>query len=188
MAGIIGPLYRHDNLTLMHDALDQYFGWANVGVFNQIARFFEYERLVSAEGSNVYVTDDNIRKNLRLPIALLHGRENQVFSVESARRTHRHLLRIHGVAADGADASADAAAGPSEGGAAYETIIVNGYCHFDCLIGDNAFRDVFPPVSAFLARHVDAADRAPPARAEAGLLRLEEAIAGPLPASFEAAE
>ena len=28
----------------MHGSLDQYFGWANVAVFNQIARFFEYER------------------------------------------------------------------------------------------------------------------------------------------------
>ena len=99
VAGIIGPLYRHDNVIRMHDSLDQYFGWANVGVFNQIARFFEYERLVSAEGSNVYVTDDNIRSHMRLPIALLHGKENQVFSVESARRTHRHLQRIHGSAA-----------------------------------------------------------------------------------------
>ena len=143
VAGVIGPLYRHDNVIRMHDSLDQYFGWANVGVFNQIARFFEYERLVSAEGSNAYVTDDNIRSYMRLPIALLHGKENQVFSVESARRTHRHLQRVHG---------SDA------GSPAHETIIVDGYCHFDCLIGDNAWRDVFPPVSAFLERHVDPPD------------------------------
>ena len=146
VAGIIGPLYRHDNVGRMHERLDQYFGWANVSVFNQIARFFEYERLVSAEGSNVYVTDENIRRHLGLPIALLHGRENQVFSVQSAQRTHRHLQRIHG-----------ARPGPQ----AHETIIVDGYCHFDCLIGDHAWRDVFPPVSAFLARHVDLAGQSP---------------------------
>ena len=151
VAGVIGPLYRHDNMTRMHGSLDQYFGWANVGVFNQIARFFEYERLVTAQGSNVYVTDDNIRRHLRLPIALLHGKENQVFSVESARRTHRHLQRIHG----GGD-SPDA--GGSGSRPLHEMIIVDGYCHFDCLIGDNAHRDVFPAVSGFLARQLESAD------------------------------
>jgi hypothetical protein len=180
VAGIIGPLYRHDNMTRMHGALDQYFGWANVGVFNQIARFFEYERLVSAQGSNVYVTDDNIRSHMRLPIALLHGKDNQVFSVESARRTHRHLQRIHG--------GQRVAGRPDAGRPVHETIIVDGYCHFDCLIGDNAHHDVFPSLSAFLARHVGAADADPSAVGAESAVRGDQSVAGTMPASFEAAE
>ncbi len=137
--GFIGPLYRHENIRIMHPSLDQYFGWANVDVFNQIARFFEFERLVSAEGANIYVTDENIWKHLRLPIGLLHGECNEVFSVESTRRTLRHLQRIHG-----SPGAVDI----------HEAIVIPGYCHFDCLIGDRAAVDVFPKVSGFLGRHV----------------------------------
>lgn len=172
VAGIIGPLYRHDNLTCMHGSLDQYFGWANVAVFNQIARFFEYERLVSAEGSNVYVTDENIRSHLRLPVALLHGEENQVFSVESARRTHRHLQRIHGSAV---------------GANRHEAIIVKGYCHFDCLIGDNAWRDVFPAVSAFLGRHAAGEQPESAECAAEGSARAPASAAAPVGASLRPA-
>lgn len=141
VSGIIGPLYRHDKVTVMHPWLGQYFGWAGVGVFNQIARFFQYERLVSAQGANVYVNDLNIHDFMRLPIALLHGEENQVFSVESTERTYLHLMRVGG--AFGSDH--------------YEMIILKGYMHFDCLIGDDAHRDVFPKLSAFFGRHLPGA-------------------------------
>jgi cholesterol oxidase len=130
VSGIIGPLYRHANVTRTHAVLDRYFGWASLSVFNHIAKFFEYERLVSAEGGNIYVSDDALRR-MRLPVLLLHGADNRVFDPESAHRSLEHLQRVNG---------------PER----YRLLEPKGYAHFDCLIGDRADRDVYPGIAAFL--------------------------------------
>ncbi|MCU0896178.1 MAG: alpha/beta fold hydrolase [Burkholderiales bacterium] len=139
VSGIVGPLYRHDNMKRTHHLLHEWFGYGTLSVFGQIAKFFTYERLVDADGVNRYVTDANIRRYMQLPVALLHGRENQVFHVESAERTWKQLKRINGNA-DGR----------------YRLITVPGYAHFDCLVGDNAHADVYPRVSAFLLEQLRA--------------------------------
>jgi len=59
VSGIIGPLYLHRNVCSSHHLMHQYFGWGSMSVFMQITKFFEYQRLVSADGVNHYVTDDN---------------------------------------------------------------------------------------------------------------------------------
>lgn len=135
VSGIIGPLYLHANLSKVHRHLDRYFGWASISVFSQIAKFFEYERLVTSEGSNIYVDDDNIYNHMRLPILLLHGQKNQVFDTESAWLTRRQLWRV---------------AGPKFAARNYRLKFIRGYAHFDCIAGDRAHRDVFPAISAFL--------------------------------------
>ncbi len=134
IGGIIGPLYRHANMKAVHPLLDRYFGWASISVFNQIAKFFEYERLVSSEGANVYVHDAALRHGMHLPVLLLHGPENQVFDPESSRRTLAQLKRVNGE-------------GP------YELFEPPGYAHFDCIAGDRAHVDVFPAISNFLLEH-----------------------------------
>lgn len=145
VSGIIGPLYLHENLHEVHRHLDRYFGWASISVFSQIAKFFEYERLVSGEGGNIYVNDDNIHNHLRLPILLLHGEKNLVFDKESAWRTRRQLWRVIG---------ADYAARN------YRLKFIRGYAHFDCIAGDNAHRDVFPLISDFLEERLQIAGAA----------------------------
>jgi choline dehydrogenase-like flavoprotein/alpha-beta hydrolase superfamily lysophospholipase len=142
VSGIIGPLYLHKNLQKVHPHLDRYFGWASISVFSQIAKFFEYERLVSGEGSNIYVNDDYIKTRLNLPILLLHGRENQVFDKESAQRSYDQLVRVNG--------EAD-----------YELQIIPDYAHFDCIVGDKAHEAVYPLISEFLEKHLTAAAAAP---------------------------
>lgn len=134
VSGIIGLLYRHANMTKVHPMLDRYFGWASVSVFNQIAKFFEYERLVSDEGANLYVHDINLRDGMGLPVLLLHGAENQVFDPESSRRTLAQLERVNGKGL-------------------YKLFEPKGYAHFDCLAGDHAHLDVFPNLSNFLLAH-----------------------------------
>jgi choline dehydrogenase-like flavoprotein len=133
VAGFIGPLYLHANVTVAHPLMHRYFGWGSISVLAQIAKFFEYERLVTADGGNAYVTDDNIARTLDMPIALLHGDRNQVFAFESATRTKDRLNKIR------------------EGSCTLLTIGNDRhYAHFDCLIGDEAYLDIFPSVSQFL--------------------------------------
>jgi len=135
VSGIIGPLYLHKNMKKTHKLLHYYFGWGSVSILAQVGKFFEYERLVSADGANVYVTDENILRNLHMPIGLLHGNRNQVFDPESSERTLARINNIH---------RENCTLLP----------ILGDYAHFDCLAGDRAYKDVFPSISDFLQGHV----------------------------------
>jgi cholesterol oxidase len=139
VSGIIGPLYLHQNMHKTHRHLDQWFGLGSISILAHVAKFFQYERLVSADGSNFYVTDANIFTNLRLPIGLLHGNRNQVFDPESAQRSCEAINRVRG-----------------SGACEILDIAAHDYAHFDCLAGDNAHRDVFPKVSRFFLKQLNA--------------------------------
>jgi choline dehydrogenase-like flavoprotein/pimeloyl-ACP methyl ester carboxylesterase len=137
ISSIIGRLYRHDNLSRnTHDRLPKYFGWANIAVFAQIAKFFQYERIVDANGANVYATRERIKQYMGFPILFLHGEENVVFDVESARRSLQEfeLANPQGT---------------------YELRIVPNYAHYDCIVGERAAEHVFAYVTAFLNKSRD---------------------------------
>jgi cholesterol oxidase len=137
VSGIIGPLYLHRNVHRTHDSLHEWFGLGSISILAHVGKFFEYERLVSADGSNFYVTDANIYNHLQLPIALLHGNCNQVFDHESARRSCEEINRVRGPEA-----------------CEILPIGKHDYAHFDCLIGDRAYQEVFPAVSNFFLSKV----------------------------------
>ncbi len=126
MTGSISRLLKHDMIKEeTHDRLPIYFGRANTSLLVHGGRCVENERLVNADGQNVYVTDENIKKYLRLPIAILHGHHNALFDVESAHRTIEQLGRVN----------FDLVSKPSYADNAYDLIIANDYAHFDCTIG-----------------------------------------------------
>lgn len=117
MSGTISRLLKHDRIKEeTHDRLAVYFGRANTSLLVHGGRCVANERLVNADGQNVYVTDENIQAYLRLPVAILHGAENALFSVESANRTVEQLSRVN------PDFK------PRE-------IIAKDFAHFDCTIG-----------------------------------------------------
>lgn len=117
MSGTISRLLKHDRIKEeTHDRLAVYFGRANTGLLVHGGRCVASERLVNADGQNVYVTDENIRRYLHLPVAILHGDENALFDVESAHRTLEQLGRVN------TDLKPRA-------------IIAKGFAHFDCTIG-----------------------------------------------------
>jgi hypothetical protein len=63
-------------------------------VFAQGAKCVEAERLVDEDGQSVYVTEENLRKYGALPLAFLHGKENELFHYESAISTARLFAQI----------------------------------------------------------------------------------------------
>jgi choline dehydrogenase-like flavoprotein len=136
MAGALSRLFRHDQLLpITHAKLDQYFGRTNLGVFMHGAKCVEYERLVNANGQNVYATEDNLRKFLPMPVMLLHGADNVLFDQESCVETWRQLTRtfsserlLHG----------------------YDyQLIAAEHAHFDCTIGKQAPEKIFSAVVGF---------------------------------------
>jgi cholesterol oxidase len=135
VSGIIGPLYRHEHMTRTHHLLHQYFGFGTLATYAQVAKFIEYEQLVSADGVNRYVNDDALRDFMNIPIAFLHGDRNRMFDITSSQRSLLNLQRVN-----------------EKGKEQYELLVARGYSHFDCLAGDNAHQDVFPMISDFLKR------------------------------------
>lgn len=139
MTGFLSPLYRHDQLLPeTHARLDTYFGRTNLGVFIHGTKCVSGERIVNAHGQGVYLTDDNIRTRLDMPVMLMQGEVNQLFDIESLDNSARDLHAVFGAvrAAQGYDR--------------FERL--EGFAHFDCTIGRRAPADVFPKVSGFFDR------------------------------------
>jgi cholesterol oxidase len=142
VSGIIGPLYRHEHMTRTHHLLHQYFGFGTLATYAQVAKFIEYEQLVSADGVNRYVNEDALRDHMNMPIAFLHGDRNRMFDITSSQRSFDNLQRVHEDQKD-----------------QYELLVAKGYSHFDCLAGDNAHQDVFPMISDFLKKRAPGSTR-----------------------------
>ena len=121
MSGTISRLLKHDMIKeKTHDKLAVYFGRANTSLLVHGGRCVDNERLVNADGQNVYVNDTNIREHLHLPIAILHGAHNALFDVESAYRTSEQLHRVHP---------------HMHAKKLHRLIVADDYAHFDCTIG-----------------------------------------------------
>jgi choline dehydrogenase-like flavoprotein len=131
-AAIDGRMIQHENLdTRMLESLGEILGPANLTTWEQTMQYAYVGRLTSADGVN-YVTRENIRKHLNFPIRFIHGIENDVFAVETSRRSCQLLQQVCP-------------------GQQYDYVPLEGYSHLDPLIGRNAWRDVYPRISEFLA-------------------------------------
>ncbi|MBX9757099.1 MAG: GMC family oxidoreductase, partial [Pseudomonadaceae bacterium] len=162
MAGALSRLFRHDQLLpITHAKLDQYFGRTNLGVFMHGAKCVEYERLVNANGQNVYTSEENLRAFLPMPIMLLHGADNVLFDQESCVESWRQLRR--GFSAERLARGYD------------QQLIAAEHAHFDCTIGKQAPEKIFGEVVGFFnaayAAPAHAAEPAPHNRLRARLPR-----------------
>ena len=81
-----GLLWEHENLNaLTHDIIHEIFGPATSGIFNHVSKVMRKNRLVRADGKDVYLPGvhkkDRVKRNdyrrqieyLNLPIALFGG-------------------------------------------------------------------------------------------------------------------
>lgn len=135
---IEAPLFKHRNLnSATHDQLNRLFGNANLTLFAHARRFVDYEMLVDEDGRNLYLQQSNMREQAALPIAFMHGQENELFDPQSAQRSQALYQKIHPV---WAKSFAD------------QAIMIEGYGHVDVLIGQDAADDVYPQVIDFFNR------------------------------------
>lgn len=136
MSAIEAPLFAHRQLSrATHDRLPLLLGTANLGVFLQARQCVEQERLVNADGLNVYVTASNIQRHLHMPVAFAHGRRNALFAVGSSRRSYLMLGNIF------PRAHMDERV---------RLVVFNDYGHLDWLIGQRAVAETYPRVGDFL--------------------------------------
>ncbi|MBO9512734.1 MAG: alkaline phosphatase D family protein [Variovorax sp.] len=146
MSGLLSRLYDHARLGPQeHKKLDTYFGRTNLGVFLHGAKCVKYERLVDFDGRS-YMSDDKVKQFMDMPVMLMHGSDNRLFSAESLVRSNNQISRIFGSLPGPTD---PLSAGRQPFGRVTARVF-QGFAHFDCTIGDAAAREVFPHVTEFL--------------------------------------
>ena len=125
-----GPLWEHDRLNAeTHGALHKMFGVVNLSAFKQLSLITRKGYLVDARGEDCYLPH---LERLAIPIAFIHGAENDCVLPRSTEITY-DLLR------------------QKNGDHLYSRHVIPEYGHVDCLIGENASRDVYP----LILRHLE---------------------------------
>ena len=126
-----GLLYEHSQLNdLTHAQLHELCGIAPITMFEQLGQMVRAGHVVNYAGQDVYLPHLD---RLKIPIAFIHGEDNQTWLPQSTRTTFDLLC-----AANGKDL--------------YSRYLIPHYGHLDCIFGQNANRDVYP----LIVKHLDA--------------------------------
>ncbi|CAG8595486.1 24497_t:CDS:10, partial [Gigaspora margarita] len=124
-----GALYQHENLNqLIHDYQSEFFGTINLTTMNHMVYITAAQKIVNYDKKDVYVTEENVKKNLNLPIFLIHGDKNVIFDKKSSQKSYDTLINY--------------AQNPD----IYSMYEIPGYGHMDSWWGNDAHKDVFPKV------------------------------------------
>ena len=129
ITSIYGPLWKHARLgTQLHHALYEMFGVVNVRALEQLALITRMGHLVNARGDDVYLPH---LERMNLPIAFIHGSENDCVLPRSTEITHDLVTEKN-----------------DEG--LYSRHVIPQYGHVDCIIGEKAVLDVYPQILSHL--------------------------------------
>jgi len=112
-----------------HASLHELFGTVNLTAMRQLALLSRRGHLVDAAGENRYLTHLD---RLAIPIAYIHGEDNDCVLPVSTERT-RALLSA------------------TNGDHLYRRHVIPAYGHVDCMIGRDAAKYVFPLIAGHLS-------------------------------------
>ncbi|MGH9432544.1 MAG: alpha/beta fold hydrolase [Terriglobia bacterium] len=111
-----------------HANLQEMFGVANISAFEHLSRMVRKGHLVTAAGANAYLPH---LERLAIPIAFIHGGDNQCFLPRSTEITHDLLCEKNGKNL-------------------YTRHVIPHYGHADSILGKNAAKDVYPHIADHL--------------------------------------
>ncbi|KAF9917872.1 hypothetical protein BX616_011011, partial [Lobosporangium transversale] len=140
-----GLLWEHDKLSNnFHDHLDEVMGSINIETLKGMVNgWCKAQTLMDTEGKDL-VTPENLKRAFEnVPVLLIHGAKSQVFVPESTLRTVeqlRDLLPMTNMAYDYKSK--------------YRREVIAGYGHMDCIVGDKAYKEVYPFVLEHLESHL----------------------------------
>ncbi|KAF9273719.1 hypothetical protein BGZ68_001272, partial [Mortierella alpina] len=141
-----GLLWEHDKLSKnLHDNLDEILGSINIeSLKGLVDGWAKKQTLMDVEGKNLVLPENLKRAFEKVPVLLIHGAKNQVFIPEATLKTVEALRNTNlpstGQALD------------SQG--MYRREVIPGYGHLDCIVGDRAYKDVYPFILDHLERHL----------------------------------
>ena len=144
MTAFYGYEWSHGNLDeRTHKQIVSLVGAADPNAYRQLYFLLNRKRVTNALGENVYLTQDNIAKYWTFPTMFIHGRNNQVFNVESSvlsAHQLRHLQKQQSV--------------PPGHDRTVKLAVIEGYGHMDLLFGKRAYDDVFCWITDFFGDNV----------------------------------
>ncbi|MGP0029837.1 MAG: GMC family oxidoreductase N-terminal domain-containing protein [Acidimicrobiales bacterium] len=131
LAFIYGNAVHHPQLNeLTHVTMYELFGPTDLTMMDHLSVMARQERVVSARGEDIYLSH---LERLRLPVTLMSGSVNLVWTPASTQRTFDLLTQ-------------------ELGGDDFRREVFDDYGHQDVLIGATAARDTFPSFLAHLDR------------------------------------
>ncbi|KAG0223842.1 hypothetical protein B0O80DRAFT_502209 [Mortierella sp. GBAus27b] len=141
-----GLLWEHDKLNKnLHDNLDEIMGSINIeSLRGLVMNWTKKQTLTNLEDKDV-VTEENLKRAFEnVPVLLIHGAKNQVFIPEGTVKSIeqlRNLLPMTNMAYDYKSM--------------YRRELIPGYGHLDCILGDKAYKDVYPFILEHLERNLE---------------------------------
>ena len=145
-----GKQWNHENVndeTRFNFA--RMIGATPIAVLQQVFYSITRGRLVSHEGTNIYVNKENFLDNWKFPTLFLHGNKNTVFDINSSKLSAEKLTRYRNIDNPRAKKINDklTARDYLENNVWIE--IFDNYGHMDVIFGKNADRDIFPKIHHF---------------------------------------
>ena len=127
---LYSQVFDHQQLNAAtHANLHEMFGVANISAFEHLGRLTREGHLVTAAGMNDYLPH---LERLAIPIAFIHGGDNQCFLPRSTEITYNLLTE-------------------KNGRNLYTRHVIPHYGHADSIVGKNASKDVYP----YIADHLE---------------------------------
>ncbi|OGA75972.1 MAG: hypothetical protein A2X73_18430 [Burkholderiales bacterium GWE1_65_30] len=152
---IFGQLFELGNMApTTLGRLEALFGWSKLNLLSQAIHFARHEMLVNAGGFNAVMDLDALNGRFGFPLLILHGQKNRVFDWRGSLRSWLLLRRTRGQAWETPTTVDDVPSPRHVYGAGQTTQlhVFTTYGHLDCVMGEQAHRDVFPVVTEFLRR------------------------------------
>ena len=123
--------WRHENLNAAtHDTIHEMMGVANLEMMQHLAACASHGRLVDVHGDDTYLPHLD---RLSMPITLIQGADNQVWTLKATETTYDALVERFG----------------SEN---YRRHVIPGYGHLDTVFGKHAVADTYPKMLEHLVR------------------------------------
>lgn len=127
---LYSQVFNHQQLNAAtHASLHEMFGVANISAFEHLSLLARKGHLVTAGGLNAYLPH---LERLAIPIAFIHGGDNQCFLPRSTEITYNLLCE-------------------KNGRNLYTRHVIPHYGHADSILGKNASRDIYP----YIADHLE---------------------------------
>ncbi|KAF9961326.1 hypothetical protein BGZ65_010886 [Modicella reniformis] len=140
-----GLLWEHDKISKnFHDNLDEIMGSINIeSLKGLVMGWCKKQTLMDVDGKDL-VTEENLKRAFEnVPVLFIHGAKNQVFIPESTLKSVQQLWNLLPKTNIIDDYKS-----------MYRREVIPGYGHLDCIVGDRAYKDVYPYILEHLERNL----------------------------------
>jgi len=128
--------------------IDDLFGPLSVETVTQVIHFAKWSTITDRKGHNLFVSRDNLMKDWNYPTFYIHGEENGLSDVSTVQR-------MESIFSDAGFVTDKLKNITSLKQKSLTTEVIAGYGHQDCLIGNDAKKNVFDKVAKYFECSVE---------------------------------